>query len=73
MIEPLADRLEQSRGKSEEIAHRRGDTDEFIGRVSIQGDKNIQFAIVQRVMYTCSQSGYENISLAVIETAVAAR
>lgn len=68
LIAALAERLEASREKSVEIAHMRGDKDEFVGRVSIQGDRNIQFAIVQRVMFTCSQSGFENISLAVIES-----
>ena len=68
MIEPLADRLEAAREKSLEIARHRGETEEFAGKVSIQGDRNIHFAIVQRVMFTCSQSGFENISLAVIES-----
>jgi biopolymer transport protein ExbD len=68
MIKPLAARLEEAREKSMEIARLRGDEEEFVGRVSIQGDRAIQFAIVQRVMFTCSQSGFETISLAVIES-----
>ena len=67
LIDALADRLEASRAQSEEIARLRGDQEEFVGKVSIQGDRSIHFAIVQRVMFTCSQSGFENISLAVIE------
>lgn len=68
MIEPLADRLDAAREKSLEIARHRGEPEEFLGKVSIQGDRDIHFAIVQRVMFTCSQSGFENISLAVIES-----
>lgn len=68
MIEPLARRLDDARKKVAEIARARGSTDEFIGKVSIQGDRKIHFAILQRVMYTCSASGYEDISLAVIGT-----
>ncbi len=67
MIKSLAARLDEARAKSEEIARLRGDQEEFIGRVSIQGDREINFAILQRVMYTCSQSGFETIALAVIE------
>lgn len=68
VIEALADRLDQAREKATAIARRRGNEEEFIGRVSIQGDREIEFAILQRVMYTCSITGYEEISLAVIGT-----
>ena len=69
LIEALADRLDEARERAIEIAVRRGGTEEeFEGRVSIQGDREIDFAILQRVMFTCSFSGYENISLAVIGT-----
>jgi biopolymer transport protein ExbD len=64
LITPLARRLEQTREQASEIARMRGTS--FDGRVSIQGDRDIHFAILQRVMYTCSASGYEHISLAVI-------
>lgn len=68
MIDALARRLDDAREQSIEIARLRGETeDAFLGKVSIQGDRSIHFAILQRVMYTCSQSGFENISLAVIE------
>ena len=68
LIESLADRLDETRGTATAIARRRGDPEDFIGKVSIQGDRDIDFAILQRVMYTCSVSGYEDISLAVIGT-----
>lgn len=67
LIAPLASRLREAHEKSEEIAKLRGDAEEFRGRASIQGDREITFAILQRVMFTCSQSGYEEISLAVLE------
>ena len=66
LIEPLADQLDQSREKIIEIARRRGSKEEFSGEVAIQGDRDINFAVLQRVMYTCTVSGYGNISLAVI-------
>ena len=68
MITPLAKKLDESREQAQEIARLRGGdkNDAFDGKVSIQGDREINFAILQRVMYTCSASGYDHISLAVI-------
>jgi biopolymer transport protein ExbD len=68
IIEPLAERLEAARERSMEITRLRDGAAEFHGRVSIQGDRDIHFAILQRVMYTCSASGYGEISLAVLRT-----
>jgi biopolymer transport protein ExbD len=67
VIQPLASKLRQSYAKSVEIAKLRGDEEEFRAKAAIQGDREIPFAILQRVMYTCSLSGYEEISLAVLE------
>lgn len=66
LITPLAKRLDETREQATEIARLRGSKDAFDGKVSIQGDRDINFAILQRVMYTCSASGYDHISLAVI-------
>ncbi len=68
MISPLAKKLDESREQAQEIARLRGgdSKDTFDGTVSIQGDRDINFAILQRVMYTCSASGYDHISLAVL-------
>jgi biopolymer transport protein ExbD len=67
IITPLAKRLDETREQATEIARLRGGKDAgFDGKVSIQGDRDIDFAILQRVMYTCSASGYDRISLAVI-------
>lgn len=67
LITPLAKRLDETRQQATEIARLRGAKDAaFDGKVSIQGDRDINFAILQRVMYTCSASGYDHISLAVI-------
>lgn len=68
VIEALADHLDEAREKATAIARHRGSEEDFVGKVSIQGDRDIEFAILQRVMYTCSITGYEEISLAVIGT-----
>jgi biopolymer transport protein ExbD len=68
VIEPLAARLDEAREKAEAIARRRGGDERFEGKVAIQGDQDIKFEILQQVMYTCSVTGFEDISLAVIGT-----
>lgn len=69
VIDALAARLHKARERSLKIAVARGeDPEDFEGRVAIQGDRNIEFEILQRVMYTCNVGGYENVSLAVVGT-----
>jgi biopolymer transport protein ExbD len=40
----------------------------FRGEITIQGDEDIPFEILKKVMYTCGQVGYNNILLAVTTT-----
>ena len=40
---------------------------EFKGEVAIQGDKKIPFKLLQKIMFTCGQVGYNNFSLAVTQ------
>ena len=37
--------------------------------VVIQGDRNIEYSLLRKVMFTLSQSGYDNVSLAVLRKA----
>jgi len=39
----------------------------FEGRVTIMGDRDIPFALLKKVMVSCSRSGYPHIALAVIQ------
>ena len=66
MIPGLASQLELTWQKKQEIATRRGEELTESPKVAIQGDREIPFEILQRVMFTCNQSGYRDISLAVI-------
>jgi biopolymer transport protein ExbD len=68
VIEPLAHKLDEARDRVVDNARARGNKEEFHGRVSIQGDRDIDFSILQRVMYTCGEAGYEDLSLAVLGT-----
>jgi biopolymer transport protein ExbD len=36
---------------------------DFTGEIAIQGDVEIPYAILTRVMYTCGQAGYPNMNL----------
>jgi biopolymer transport protein ExbD len=38
---------------------------QFTGDIIIQGDKKIPFKLLEKVMYTCGQSEYTNMNLAV--------
>lgn len=67
LIDELASRLDAAREKREHIAAAKGETVEEVGQVTIQGDREIPFEVLQKVMFTCQQSGYGNISLAVIQ------
>ncbi len=67
-IEPLAARLAEAKEKQDEIAALRGTpNDDSEGQITIQGDREIPFQVLQKVMYTCQQSGFASISLAVIK------
>ena len=66
LIPDLADQLALNLQQGQAIADRRGDTESYTPKVAIQGDREIPFAVLQRVMYTCNHSGYGDIALAVL-------
>lgn len=66
LIPALAEQLDLSRRQGEAIAARRGDTGAYQPKLAIQGDRDIPFAVLQRVMYTCNHSGYGDIALVVM-------
>lgn len=65
LIKPLLDELNKNVQKTEFIATNNPGI-KFTGEVMIQGDKRIPFILLEKVMFTCGQAGYGNISLAVI-------
>ena len=68
-IEPLADRLRAAREQMHEIAILRGGADTVTRVVTIQGDEDIEFRVLQKVMYTLNEGGFQDIALAVIKKA----
>jgi biopolymer transport protein ExbD len=69
LIAPLADRLKGARDQMDDIARRRGKAPSVTHLVTIQGDGDIQFRVLQKVMYTLNQGGFPDIALAVLKKA----
>ncbi|MCK4846416.1 MAG: biopolymer transporter ExbD [Deltaproteobacteria bacterium] len=65
LIEPLLTELEEEAKKSVFIAGINKSM-ELSRTVIILGDRSIDFSLLERVMYTCGQVGYNNITLAVL-------
>lgn len=65
LIAPLEAKLVEELDQMDELAAQRGrEPDE--GQVTIQGDRDIEYQLLQRVMYTCSSAGFGRMALAVI-------
>lgn len=65
VIDELRAVLDRAREQQMAIAARRGRSD-WKGTVTIQGDRDMSFAVLQRVMFTCDQSGFADVALAVL-------
>ncbi len=64
VIKRLLKKLRQLRAFSEHLG-RLDPNMGFRGNITIQGDKEIPFEILKKVMFTCGQVGYNNMLLAV--------
>ena len=64
VIKPLSNELKNLRALSEKVAELHTDMG-FKGKISIQGDKEIPYQLLKKVMFTCGQLGYNDIMLAV--------
>lgn len=69
VIPPLAERVKAARDQMESLALQRGTMPEKSHLVTIQGDSDIEFRVLQKVMYTLDQGGFPDIALAVIKKA----
>ncbi len=61
MIEPLYEELSEFARRAQQLAQSTGQ--EFSGMITIQGDAEIPYSILTRIMYTCGQAGYPNMNL----------
>jgi biopolymer transport protein ExbD len=69
LISSLAARLKAATEQVDDIARLKGTEASRNRVVTIQGDEGIEFRVLQKVMFTLNQSGYQNIALAVIKKA----
>lgn len=69
LIPPLYKVLEDEAKKSIFIAESNIEM-KLSREVIIQGEKTIPFRLIEKIMFTCGQIGYNNMSLAVISTGV---
>jgi biopolymer transport protein ExbD len=44
-----------------------GNTNAFKGDVNIQANKDVEFSIIKRVMFSCASAGYNNINFATLQ------
>ena len=66
LISALEDELLRLRAISEGIGNL-ANMQGFRGNIAIQGDREITFDLLKRIMLTCGQVGYNNMHLAVLE------
>ncbi len=65
-IKPLKEELMRLTGRKLSQATRSVDDKPIVREVTILGDKEIPFKLLKRIMLTCTQASYSNISLAVM-------
>lgn len=66
-IPALEEKLRDMRKKYEDLHSMAKDTEGgFKGDVNIQANKEVQFKIIKRVMFSCATAGYQNINFAVL-------
>jgi biopolymer transport protein ExbD len=69
MIASLGEKLSQAREQMDDLDRRRGKPAAVTHLATIQGDSEIEFRVLQRVMYTLDRSGFPDIALAVLKKA----
>ena len=65
-IPSLAARLDEMRTQQDQIQSMQG-ADESPHIATIQGHRTIEYRVLRKVMYTLNQSGFEHVSLAVLQ------
>lgn len=68
-IPALEEKLREMKKQYEDLHASAGDTEGFKGDVNIQANKDVQFKIIKRVMFSCATAGYNNINFATLTIA----
>lgn len=69
LIAPLATRLAEARAQMDDLDRRKGKPPVTARLATIQGDADIEFRVLQKVMYTLDRNGFPDIALAVLKKA----
>lgn len=69
MIAPLAERLTAARAQMDDLDRRQGKAEAGARLATIQGDTEVEFRVLQKVMYTLDRNGFPDIALAVLKKA----
>lgn len=67
LIPELYEELSRLRSVTETISEMAAGAHGFRGNISIQGDREVPFDLLKRIMLTCGQAGYNNMNLTVRE------
>jgi biopolymer transport protein ExbD len=71
-IPALEEKLREMKKQYEDLHALAKDTEgSFKGDVNIQGNKDVQFKVMKRVLYSCATAGYSNINFAVLQKGAA--
>ncbi|HYH96220.1 biopolymer transporter ExbD [Hyalangium sp.] len=65
-IPALEEKLREMKKQYEDLHSMAGGEDTFKGDVNIQANKEVEFRIIKRVMFSCATAGYNNINFAVL-------
>ncbi len=65
-IPALEEQLRDEKKKFEDLHSAANDTGAFKGDVNIQADKQVEFRIIKRVMFSCASAGFGNINFATL-------
>lgn len=69
-IPQLEEKLRDMKKQYEDLrSQAAGETDGFKGDVNIQGNKDVPFKVLKKVMFSCATAGYSNINFAVLTIA----
>ncbi len=69
LIAPLAERLAEARAQMDDLDRRKGKAEAGTRLATIQGDTEVEFRVLQKVMYTLDRNGFPDIALAVLKKA----
>ncbi|HMB70165.1 MAG TPA: biopolymer transporter ExbD [bacterium] len=69
LIRELEAELNAELDQQDALAARKGKDAAAPGQITIQGDKDLEYQLLEKVMYTCGAAGFDRMALAVIREA----